>query len=1076
MKLIDQALLDFKQGRSDKVYQVDLLQVGEDRYVVNFRYGRRGSNLREGSKTVSPVGLTEARRIFRALVAGKIEKGYQYRGHTTASGTREEDPTNERNSDTSGPELTPPELTPADHSILDTLRRGPPHARGGRAAAEALERAFDRRVWRAGERALAEAEPLLLDIWPRTTHIEAMRRYGLVWALGRCGSSAALSHLESVQKDPREAKMVRRMAVESLRRLYRHHDNSAYKKFVDDHMGQLPAQLAALARSGPADAYTEALWTHVQHPGEQAQRALYLSYLIDNEHVRPGLLSALARLPLKKPHFQRVRHIFKAAEFRRDGQVFGLLGHRFETSRGRRRSWYYQRGTDTEAFYDPTRNYLRRRVWRTLRRLGRDRSPDFVKMAVGVLLPFSDDDARATRERRYYRWRAPDVTLSWDRFAGYWAFNHLLYGRSDRYYPDSSGRAFRCRDGYRPGAPAPDPTRREESFPDLWEEKPQGLLHLLDESQCEQVHIFAARALLACTDFVANLDASVAAMLLSRPYDVTAQAGYELAKRLYSAAIGPDADSERIALVAAVAECRLPDARRQARAWFDSLRVRLGQTTQLTAALATSAYPDNREYARLFMRTTLYSDADARALIGRLVAAIKNMDADENERIGDIGKTLLECFGSHLSGVGIDVIRDFMAHPAAAAHEFAAGLLRNHGELANQVPDDILVALLDSPHESVRRLGAQLFSQLTDRAIIERGELLLLLSLHEHADLRESVRPIIARLARLPTQAGTDFARNLVVSLADELTRKHERGVHSHLLRVLAEDLRDHLVSLPKERVWQLLHHKHPHAQELGGILLAQNVAADALSVAEIVKLASHEILAVREGAWAMSEKNIDRLRRAMQTAIRLLDAKWADSRQWAMDFFRQNFTHAELTPDILVAICDSVRPDVQQFGRELITRNFEDSDGHTYLRQLSEHPASTLQLFASTYLERYASGDPERIAELEAFFVGILSRVNQGRIAKQRAIAFLHQQALADRASAEVAARVFARQSATIAVGEREAMIKAMVDIARAHPDIDLPIVIKPVPVRPDRRERRERARGGAHAQDSAPEARDGV
>ena len=887
-----------------------------------------------------------------------------------------------------------------------------------------------------------------------TTPAEEMRRYCVAWALGQCGGASAIALLEPIcSGDPARAKnaeKVRRIAVEGLRRLYRNHDNSAYKNFIDAQIDRLPDPLRELARTGPSTAYTEALQTLLRDGGKSAAPALLTSYLIDSEHVRPALLDSVTRLSLTGPYFRSIRQIFKAAEFRRDGQVFGLIGHRFEKTPGYRRSSYYAQRNKTRPYRENTRNYMRRRVWRTLRRLGRDGSQDFVKMAVGVLLPFIDDDAQSERTRRYYRWRAPDVTLTWDRFASYWAFNHILYGQSARYHPDLNGRAFRCRDGYKPGDPTP--TAQEESFPALWKDRPQGLLHLLDESGCQPVHEFAAKALLACTDFVQELDASVAAMLLARPYDVTAQAGYEIARRLYDGARGPDGDQERMELIAAVAECRLPDARRQARNWFDSLRVRLGPSTQVLAILATSSYQDNREYARMIMRTSLYSDADARVLIGRLVAAIKGMDADEDARIDDIGQTLLECFGSHLADVGIEVIRDFMAHPAASAQVFAAGLLRNHSELARKVPDDILYALLGSGHEPVRRIGAELFGRLTDQAIIERKELILLLSTHEHPDLRESIRPVIQRLAGLAGRGADELARYLVIELTEQLMRKHERGVHTHLLAVLSSDLRAHLRALPKERVWQLLHHRHPHAQELGGILLSDNIGADELSVAEIVKLASHEILSVREGAWAMSQRAILRLRRAMPSAIRLLDAKWADSRQWAMGFFRDNFTRAELTPDILVAICDSVRPDVQKFGRELITRNFEDSDGHTYLEQLSEHPATSLQLFASSYLERYAAGDPERIAELESFFISILSRVNQGRIAKKRAIAFLHQQALGDRAAAEVAARVFARQSATIAVGEREAMIKAMVDIARAHPEVEMPIVIKAIPVRPNR------------------------
>ncbi|MCA9673094.1 MAG: WGR domain-containing protein, partial [Myxococcales bacterium] len=77
MKLIKQTSLAFRVGTSDKVYEVDLCEVGTDQYVVNFRYGRRGAALRDGSKTVMPVSRAEADKIFDKLVSSKVSKGYQ---------------------------------------------------------------------------------------------------------------------------------------------------------------------------------------------------------------------------------------------------------------------------------------------------------------------------------------------------------------------------------------------------------------------------------------------------------------------------------------------------------------------------------------------------------------------------------------------------------------------------------------------------------------------------------------------------------------------------------------------------------------------------------------------------------------------------------------------------------------------------------------------------------------------------------------------------------------------------------------------------------------------------------------
>ena len=77
MELIKRVSLHYQASNSDKVYEVDLCRIAEDKYLVNFRYGRRGKNLKEGSKTGQAVVLTEAERIFKKLVEDKKKKGYR---------------------------------------------------------------------------------------------------------------------------------------------------------------------------------------------------------------------------------------------------------------------------------------------------------------------------------------------------------------------------------------------------------------------------------------------------------------------------------------------------------------------------------------------------------------------------------------------------------------------------------------------------------------------------------------------------------------------------------------------------------------------------------------------------------------------------------------------------------------------------------------------------------------------------------------------------------------------------------------------------------------------------------------
>lgn len=60
---------------SDKVYTAEIVSVVGG-FAVNFKYGKRGSKLAEGTKTNVPVSLILAEKVFTSLVREKTAKGY----------------------------------------------------------------------------------------------------------------------------------------------------------------------------------------------------------------------------------------------------------------------------------------------------------------------------------------------------------------------------------------------------------------------------------------------------------------------------------------------------------------------------------------------------------------------------------------------------------------------------------------------------------------------------------------------------------------------------------------------------------------------------------------------------------------------------------------------------------------------------------------------------------------------------------------------------------------------------------------------------------------------------------------
>jgi hypothetical protein len=181
---------------------------------------------------------------------------------------------------------------------------------------------------------------------------------------------------------------------------------------------------------------------------------------------------------------------------------------------------------------------------------------------------------------------------------------------------------------------------------------------------------------------------------------------------------------------------------------------------------------------------------------------------------------------------------------------------------------------------------------------------------------------------------------------------------------------------------------------------------------------------------------------------VKLLESNWEDTQNFAKQLFNERMQLQEWTPEILISICDSVKDNVREFGRQLVIQSFQQSNGEEYLLKFSEHPSADMQLFATDYLTDYASGKADKIAELKSYFVRVLSLVNRGGVAKKRVFAFLEQAATYSESVAELVADIMARQSLTICMSDRAKSIQILHQIQQKYPHISLPISVKPVTI----------------------------
>ena len=62
-------------ANSDKFYEASI-EEQDGGFVVNFRFGRRGTSGQSGTKTPNPVPLEKAKAVYDKLVGEKMAKGY----------------------------------------------------------------------------------------------------------------------------------------------------------------------------------------------------------------------------------------------------------------------------------------------------------------------------------------------------------------------------------------------------------------------------------------------------------------------------------------------------------------------------------------------------------------------------------------------------------------------------------------------------------------------------------------------------------------------------------------------------------------------------------------------------------------------------------------------------------------------------------------------------------------------------------------------------------------------------------------------------------------------------------------
>jgi hypothetical protein len=339
----------------------------------------------------------------------------------------------------------------------------------------------------------------------------------------------------------------------------------------------------------------------------------------------------------------------------------------------------------------------------------------------------------------------------------------------------------------------------------------------------------------------------------------------------------------------------------------------------------------------------------------------------------------------------------------------------------------------------VRTLGGRLLAQTPPEIAKDDLGVLELFALSGNAELREATRTLLGEVARRYPDVGRALADRLV----DALLRPQPIGAPAHVVSLLRTELAQCLPKKPAQTILRLIGALSPHARDAGGLLLHQ-LGPDDIGLDDVSRLAGSENVAIRQGAWSLARASVDRYRVAPVALAKLLDSPWEDTRTFAISFIRDEVGADKLGADAIITICDSIRPEVQDLGKQMLYQQFKTEDGGRYLTKLAEHPSTNMQLLVTTLLDQHAT-DVEKLKALTPFFATVLSQVNRGHVAKERVMAVLRREAARSAEAARVLAPLLDRQSATAAITQKHPIIATMVDIRHLYPDVPLPVTLVP-------------------------------
>ena len=1023
MQLIKQEKLHFKDSKSDKIYEVELYHIQQNEYVVNFRYGRRGSSLREGTKTVFPVQKEQAEQVFIELVESKTKKGYQRV---------------QSYDDTPVIQPTPAKKVHniARSTVLSYLAR--------RAKGDILTTNWklSRIIWRAGEMQIEEAIPHIKELIPTLSEQEL---YSAVWALGKIRTKACADILADIPTASVDLySRIRRAALVALG------SNDAF----DNAISELPKPIrAAIVAKNFEAVLAELKISLINNSFTPDSLLAYYYVVVKYAEFRKPFSDLLADVAIVPGIWKPLRYIYKIAEMLDDGYTFGMIARlvNLKPSYYRKNRWSemvyvngqtikveseIQKDNPKIAFSNKTKDYFVKRTLRRLRKAGIDKMESYCKLAAGILIAHRAEDeidhynqisySYDSEARSYNR-----STRVYPKMAHVPYFYYILHAQNDRLKIGKKTSMFYGVEELK------DWSQREDSFPDLWNSYPQYGVDILAESRQKDAMQFGFKILKGRPDLESLLTMEKLLLMLSSPFAEVLEFSLDYIKQKYDK-VNPD-----VSVIIKLIETKNEKAVQTALELINENSKPFEDHVAFMKSALLSEYEPLHIWLRANIKEEKIPKEEVEGIVNFCLEEYVSWEEDTFNSFS--AESLVQLFPEYLKELDADRILNLLEQPQLQVQLLGAKLINLNSRKPEEWPSEVLMKLLTSPHEVIRQEGVKLLSRLTDQQLAEKSELIVKLASSEHQDLRINARAIIKRIV----PSNKKFAEEVLFGLYDVLLDPHEDDelpidVYDTIEMYLLEAIE---VLVPELET--MLESSQREIQLLTSYLIENQVDINTWEVGRIAKLGRHDMKNIRNKAEHYFNANIPKIKYEKYEAIAILDSDWQDIRDFGKSFFDEHFGEREWDPELIIALCDNVRPETQEYGTRVLGKYFKDDHGAKYLTALSEHPDPIIELYSTNYLETYAKDNMDILNKLKPYFTRSLGSINTRRVAKKRVFRFLENQAKESLEYARFVTDILNELVGTIIVRENEDYVGLLYELQGLYPELDTNIEKVPIEIR---------------------------